>query len=529
MKHYNILSIALIFTLFTACIEDKSTGISENLMLPDIKIEGIPEQITAQPFTQLTITPKILTDFSEEDLEYRWYVYNIEKDKEQNQNGYLPILIGEEKQLDYYVSIPSTRYKLIFKVVSKSKGVMGMYEAALDISAFASRGFFILKETEGGTTDVDLFAPAVEGGANEKDVLLEDFIKKNYGEALAGKPRHLDIVYGHAFLDPYKLDEGEEEAITENVMCVTTEDDNMRILRLSDFRNVYEKHKLFYDHPGAFKPYRMVTGYFMSSLFTDKGIFTHYHGMSGAAGRGTMGRSTGIGASTHITGNHEFGVILYYWDETTRSIASNGANGDYAPVEGSFKGYTTQNTEYDCVSCGYNSIGSSSNTTYFLLKEKNKDARYMFFLDGRNKKLDSVAVVSPTLHFAKAKLYAVNANQATIAYCVDDNRLFAYNIAGPEKETEYTLNGIPADETITYISNQYWSYKKDEKYNFDYLLIGTQKGNNYTLYMYKMVGGKPDGAPVHSVKGKGKISGVHYASPLMNNMGAIFNFSRTDN
>ena len=38
-------------------------------------------------------------------------------------------------------------------------------------------------------------------------------------------------------------------------------------------------------------------------------------------------------------------------------------------------------------------------------------------------------------------------------------------------------------------------------YNFDYLLVGTQKGDTYKLYAYRLIGEQTDGAPVFSASG----------------------------
>ena len=50
--------------------------------------------------------------------------------------------------------------------------------------------------------------------------------------------------------------------------------------------------------------------------------------------------------------------------------------------------------------------------------------------------------------------------------------------------------------------------------SFDYIVIGIQNGDEYTLSMYKIAGGQPSGKPVHTVTGTGILKKVCYACPL---------------
>ena len=123
--------------------------------------------------------------------------------------------------------------------------------------------------------------------------------------------------------------------------------------------------------------------------------------------------------------------------------------------------------------------------------------------------LTEVRDIDPALHAANANLIAVNGQQATIMYCIDNNRLYVYDLGGVNPERELPLQGIPANEQITYIANR-WFNAGD---TWDYLFIGTQTGDTYKVYMYEMVGGEPVGQPVKTISGKGKLRKVDYADP----------------
>ena len=56
-------------------------------------------------------------------------------------------------------------------------------------------------------------------------------------------------------------------------------------------------------------------------------------------------------------------------------------------------------------------------------------------------------------------------------------------------------------------------YYGDETTNFDYLLVGINNGDDYSLYFYDgLVSGVPKGEYFQVVKGKGTVKGVRYLS-----------------
>ena len=69
---------------------------------------------------------------------------------------------------------------------------------------------------------------------------------------------------------------------------------------------------------------------------------------------------------------------------------------------------------------------------------------------------------------------------------------------------------------------EYWKEASEEMYNFDYLLVGTQKGDTYKLYAYRLIGEQTDGAPVFSASGIGRLEGVHYVSPIWMGSPAVY-------
>lgn len=86
-----------------------------------------------------------------------------------------------------------------------------------------------------------------------------------------------------------------------------------------------------------------------------------------------------------------------------------------------------------------------------------------------------------------------------------------------EPEIEIPVTGLPAGETISYIFNLYWNMGPfgDTSLNFDNIVIGTQKENTYTVYLYNIRGGQPYGDPVDKFSGEGKLKSVRYVCQLV--------------
>ncbi len=525
MKKLSYILLLILFAV-TSCIDDSTTGASVNLN--EIKIEGIKDYYTAYSFIgeRLVIDPNITSGYAENELTYKWYIYD--KEKEGNAYGdmtpYEATLIGEEKKLDYEVRLQSGQYTLVLQVYAND-GIMKSFETTVDISTKISRGFYILKETTDGNTEVDLYNPTV---GDVEGIFIENMFTENLGKPMDGAPRHLDVCYGQGFLDPEMLAQGEEQTSSGITFCVTTEKDSVKFIRSSDFTEIFSNNTCFYEPPTVnVKPYRAVRGYFEIYYLTDQGIYATYAGDAVMGGsRGQFGKSVDTGGSTHTVTSADAFNSLVYWNETSSWFGMCDFNGFYVPVASEVEGYSDDDEmPFDCIACGSNKLGTNPETVVFVMQEKTDPSkRYLFYLacDMSGATLTKVVPLEEDSKLAQASCFAMNLTQASVIYGITDNKMYAYDLNGNTAEMEVPLQGIPADETITYLSNQYWKEASEEMYNFDYLLVGTQKGDTYKLYAYRLIGEQTDGAPVFSASGIGRLEGVHYVSPIWMGSPAVY-------
>ena len=69
-----------------------------------------------------------------------------------------------------------------------------------------------------------------------------------------------------------------------------------------------------------------------------------------------------------------------------------------------------------------------------------------------------------------------------------------------------TFDELPGGN-ITYLSNLFYGEE------FDFIVVGVQNGDKYTMAMYGIAGGQPAGTPVHTFTGTGEVKKVCYVIP----------------
>ncbi|ERT60996.1 hypothetical protein HMPREF1254_0434 [Prevotella sp. BV3P1] len=518
MKKYIILLLLAEVSFFSACTEDRSEYLNSDNF---IKISGIAEEYKVVSFSEekLQIKPSVESSFPESDMTYFWTYYNtknaeIEKTDKKGRKYYIsPDTIGRDKDLDFLVKLGDGEYTLVFTAKSKSTGYFQQYVAKLQTQSSLSHGFYILKENEDGDTDVDLFKYT-------DNKLISDVIMTSQGKALRGKPRALDINHQLAYIDP-----NTDEKSGTNMLCITTEQDQVYWIRALDGKTVKDFSNFYYEQVSNIKPYRVVRGTYSEFLFTDQGIFNGY---TAKYGNGLLGEIAGYGSSRHVVqATKAQNYYLVYWSLPEHDIKMLNYRGQLFDIEKNagekeIQYETTNLKNLECLYAGLNFAETSSAKAYFLFENNLNHQKLLYEILCQKDKavLNNVKVIEPTSHYAKASLRAICAKSATIAYAVDQNKIYSYSLAGLANEKELKFQGLPANEKITFLSNRYFLH---ETASFDYLIVGTQTGNTYKLYFYEVTGGEPAGAPKYTTSGKGILKSLGYVDPTVADMedGAI--------
>ena len=267
-----------------ACFDDDSTLGKD--FIPDIEIGELKDTaMVSYSGHVLEVTPEVNTRYTEDQLAYAWYIYNSAGTTTTGEaaDGYQKEKIGDGKTLRYEVNLPSGAYTLVFEATAVEYGYVRTASMQMSVSTNFSKGFYILKSTEDGKTDLDLAT---------KEGLSEDLMTNMLGAPLEGTPLNMSVVYGQCYID-----DATQEMAYDKVLNLFTEKD-YRGFRTEDMAEVHNRNTIFYESAQDDEVlYGMEQGMMSTFLFTNKG----YYG-------GTPGGKDWFGGVTVTTGQHGFPV-----------------------------------------------------------------------------------------------------------------------------------------------------------------------------------------------------------------------------
>ncbi len=491
-KIFNIKLLVLLLGVsltFTSCFKDDSV---EGTPVSDITIADFETSYTKVSYVGevLTINPEIETGYADSDLEYRWTIVPVQNSNPKTYTQ--PTEISTEKNLNYEVNIAPDDYTVRLQVSSKSNSYSVSQTTTLVVTTEFSRGFYILKENAEGNSELDMLT--TEG------VLSENLLSHTReGGALKGAPLMLSAIYGQNYIE-----EGSTSTGKVNMICVTTKDKEIATFRSTDMKEIYNRSNMRYSSFDDDEvPYCLQTGMYMSHLFTSKGVTSTYNS-KGYSGKFGMA-DTETDCSIYMV---RTGYNICYWDQTGHNIYMCDFNGGISLVKET-DGTGLQLADYNCVGSGAHRTGG----VFFIMEKEDTKERVAYNLT-RNGTLSATYAIDASKHIAKSSFVRVNALQGYYMYGVDGNKLYGYDWTSGN-EIEMNLQGIGSGETITYVSNQYLNPSpiSSGSEKLDYLAVGTQSGNQYHIYFYKMVGGIPDGEPVLKALGTGTLHSVRFITP----------------
>lgn len=481
-----------------ACYDDDSS-LGENF-IPDIMISPLRDTtIVSYKQNVLEITPQVVTEYDESELSYGWYIYNANSGMTttgEPTDGFRSDTIGTQKTLSYEVNLPSGTYGIILEVKADKYNYSRTARMNLFTVTEVSHGYYILKETAGGGTDLDLVS--TKG-------FRADLLTEKYGAPLEGKPVNLSVVYGQGFIDEESLDVSYCKAVE-----VFSEKD-FRAFRAEDFAEVHNKESIFYggghEDEELYSMVQTITGMY---LLTDRGYYeteacgsTGWFGIS-CSGKYAFPESTGGSKHCQLFRKTKSGSLMY-WNSTDRALYLTTDRVPYELPE------EIDTLSLECMASGTNFIGGVETVWFLVHDAANNRCLIVPKWIGEEERYEvEVTKIDPAQRFAKAEIMAGNTREATIIYFVSDNKLWAYNIIS-KGEFEIPLPQA-VEGTICYVSNPFLNIVREEGNSVDFknLLVATDTGEGYCLYVYENLrGGVPQGS-VEPYRGKGDLKSVRY-------------------
>lgn len=493
-----ILPLCLcLMACFSACFDDDSTVATEAKRPHEIKVEGLPQKDTSVVAfsTTLELTPTV-QGYSDDELAFHWYIYGGQFGEK---SEYRKNVIGEEKKLSYPVELKIGRYSVICEATHKATGYFGLVEFSLNVTSAYSDGFYALKETADGNSDLDFY------NYQEKET-MNDLLQRKYGAPLSGKPRGMNAVYRKVHIDQTTL-----LSTYATGLFVAHGKNDFALYNTVDMSLMFDRSSLYFSTMEEDEiPYAMATGennyYFSNKGITFEGLGGGFFSSEYATGK--LAAAEGAGGSSIVQAFN--GRELSYWSESERCLMRT----DGYPIE--YKdGYTGIQIPFEqatAIASGWN-WNAGENTIWYLFDVEN-DGRYLALL--QKGAIIEVRHLDNTLSLAQAEIIAGQGLQGSFIYSIKDNQLYRYSMI-EQGETALNMPSLPAG-SVAYMANLFYES------NFDYLVVGVQNGNAYSVAMYKIEGGRLTEAPKHTFTGTGTLKKICYAIPMDSDMPNFYAF-----
>ncbi|MDR0766693.1 MAG: hypothetical protein LBF09_07160 [Odoribacteraceae bacterium] len=496
MKNAHLIIICSFFFLLASCYEDK--GNYTYVPVSGIEISGIDESyILVTGVDTLRLSPTLVTDYPEADLDYRWVIARGTNSGNTVSDKFTYDTIHHQRHLVFPVIESPGVYYLYCRVINRVNGYSAFAKAVLEVGTLYNRGHYILKETDGGDTELDLLL--------EDGQLLTDILQTTQGAPLPGAPRSLGMLYSKSLVEPDTM-----VKVKNHCLGVITYSGQAVVYRAFDMYRAFDHHSLFFEEP-VDVPYRFYTSAYFCEYLSSAGLYAEHN-----AGILTAGSTIGKYSfpETDLAGGSDywaFSVNLWgavYWDETHHRIAYSNPNG--MAYELTSNDFPVPGPDHDCLF-----IGKYGPDVIRALFRDNVTGEYSLYTVtiAYMRGTPAITGVQPLPSpgpWVEAPLKAANEVTANIIYFVHDNKLHYHDVAN-NVDHPIDLPALPVGATITHVANRHFNFTDAPA--FDYFSIATYANGHYTLQEYNMIGGIPTGDPVFTATGSGRVKQVKYLAP----------------
>lgn len=505
MKKEIYISLCLFFALFgfSSCYDDE--GNYDYKAMSKAEVTGLEENYSKISYQDvLHIEPDVKPASAIDEYAYLWTM------NKKYTNTYSKIktdTICRERILDFPVNLKKGNYDLILKVTNIETGYEAYYTSSLEVTSVFATGFYVLKDM-GDYTELDGHFP--DGS------ISENLLEKSLDRKIMGKPTSLGVNFVYSYINS---ENNEYEKTTTLNVCAGKE---VEILNIQDMSEIHSHRSMFPNDVPEENPIYLAQSMFGISYFSDKGCYFSYQAPDyDIMGFGCFGYPVETEGEISPNKNIIFDSQYYLFDEKEgRFLGWDYNGGIHTFMTKPSDKYLPHGIKDKLIYFGRTSIQGGHYNGYALFEDAEDTGKHHLYTltlatNDYSNPVDTVITLKPESGLNKATFYANNERNAQVIYFVNNNELYMYDIK-EESEEKIKPQGLPDDEEITYLSNRYWEQADDKDNNFNYLVIGTSKNGQYKVYMYNMLGGKPIGESVRTLKGEGKVVKLQYTSSKMN-------------
>ncbi len=507
---YILIGLAL---FAASCMQD--TGNYDYKNIPDFEITGVEDNYSVLILDNLVIPAQV--EAKEGTFSFAWFV-----EQKDISLGSTDVTTADTVSHDLVLDIPFKykpgTYNFYLKVTNNETGVSRYAKTKVTASTKFSNGYYLMKETAEGNTEIDLHYP-------DGDV-VENIIETVTGAPLSGKPRTMSYLNQFSYLNE---ETGEKDV---NYLMIPISEDGMLTFNMTDMSIARTYEQWFYSVDDTYpldKIHHIACVGFSFAAFTESGIFTNYQcvkwSMYSVGKLSPMPDLMYDGTNDYSTFKDVcyFEMDAYTFDSVNKQLISVDYNGGASPVAFQYPALLAGQQpapvtiEDKIVYMG--GIKALSTDNLVIVCERADGSRYWYYSAGESQtyeqNIENKADFDASSAFATTGLYATCRKDGNYLYAAQGGDVYALNPkTGESRKLE--IPSMPAGE-ITYMDTMWF----EDLYggpSYNYFVVATYNGGDYTVAFYEMVGGEPvrGQEPVVVLRGKGKIKTVQLADPAKN-------------
>ena len=509
-----ILSVALLFA-FSAC--EKYTPVYNYDETEEITVTGLqPVYQATSGVDVLSIDPQVSSNKAG-DLQYVWSMYETTYTTKTD-------TLARTKKLEYPVNRSAKNYNLILRVTNTQTGYAQYFKSTVQVGTPYTRGWYVPKD-DGSQTDMDFFNTLTGSIVPDNSNKIEDVYSLVNGKKLNGKAMMT------AFFMSYNSTIDGVSAFRRTLSLVSERD--VAMMELSSLQTVRDFNTIF-QVPPATRNVGMIAmdgaaSYFLINdgqlyalrAYTSMGMFggrkvltsqdkpyhlSKYHSMPLPGGSATFFFDETSGAFYNSTGNTTFLTPI-----TANGVASMMAGPSIAPASAAL-------TNKKLVYMGTKNSASSGGgapSAYAIFQDKATSVKTMFQVMGQGPTgvgLMMGVTIAPTDKLYNATNYGLLIGDENFLYFSVEKEVWSRNLSVPVAAASERLQfTVPNDEEITFIRHR----KLTGADAYNYVMIGTQAGQNYKIRIFTKTAGNLNATPVVVLEGKGRPVDALFVGPTV--------------
>ena len=506
-----LLSVALLFA-FNAC--KKYTPVYNYDETEKITVTGLQPVYQVTSGTDvLSIDPTVSSNKAG-DLKYVWSIY---------ETNYTTVMdtLARTKKLEYQVNRKAKNYNLVLRVTNTKTGYAQYFKSTLQVGTPYTRGWYVPKD-DGSQTDMDFFKTVTGSVVPDNSNKIEDVYSLMNGKKLDGKAMMT------TFFMSYNSTIDGVSAYRRTLGLVSERD--VAMMELSSLQTVRDYNTIFQVPPtthdmgmigmdGASSYFLINDGQLYAlRAYTSQGMF---------GGRKVL---TSTDKPYHLS--KYFTTPLpnstYFYDDLNGAFyASTGQTTFLNPVNINVavmltgpppsppssatanKKMVFMGTKVDVTSGGGQQCG------YAIFRDKTTSAKTMFQVTSQGPTgvgLMGGVTINATDKLYNATNYGLLIGDENMLYFSVGKEVWSRNLSVPVAAASEKLQfTVPDGEEITFIRHR----KLTGADAYNYVMIGTQVGQNYKIRMFTKTAGNLNATPAVVLEGKGRPIDALFVGPTV--------------